>query len=275
MKINKLLVIASVLLLAGCDSNSSVTSSVSSVESSEVSSSYSSEENIIYSIDFNEEDHLNYKLGISDILIDIEAVGKQLCVGETYTAGISLSGQTDQEFTIKNSNPENIQITKIEGTQKISFVPIRAGDTILEIWSTNGTRLHYRNRICARNKIAQDKIIDYLIETPSFGSLLYRNNEWYGDTYLSSLTFVSEEQGVYGDYDEGTYTGKITFTYEMRNVNPYGTDEYFFVITDFPNYATSLAPTGFFVDYTGCVINLVTIDDYGAALLEMYAPNLD
>lgn len=190
------------------------------------------------------------KISSTGVLIDI-AINRWLCVGVEYTGSFSFSSQTDQTATIENSNPENIEITLKAGSSinALTFKPKKAGDTILQIYDSDGV-LKYRNVIKARNKIDEDKITDFLVDVDHFQAV--------GVNGESSLTFLSSKSAVFSGYDSGVDLGNINFTYKFSGSSSNTDDEYEFTITDFPNNVNDLQCVKFYLDFTGCMLHLMT-----------------
>ena len=181
------------------------------------------------------------KISSTGVLIDI-AVNRWL---------FSFSSQTDQTARIENSNPENIEISLKEssGINALTFKAKKAGDTILQIYDSDGV-LKYRNVIKARNKIAEDKLTDFLINVDHFQAV--------GLNGESSLTFLSSKSAVFSGFDGGQDLGNINFTYKFSGNSSNSDDEYEFTITEFPNDINDLQCVKFYLDFTGCMLHLMT-----------------
>ena len=190
------------------------------------------------------------KISSTGVLIDI-AVNRWLCVGVEYTGTFSFSSQTDQTARIENSNPENIEISLKEssGINALTFKAKKAGDTILQIYDSDGV-LKYRNVIKARNKIAEDKLTDFLINVDHFQAV--------GLNGESSLTFLSSKSAVFSGFDGDQDLGNINFTYKFSGNSSNSDDEYEFTITEFPNDINDLQCVKFYLDFTGCMLHLMT-----------------
>ena len=110
--------------------------------------------------------------------------------------------------------------------------------------------LKYRNVIKARNKIAEDKLTDFLINVDHFQAA--------GLNGESSLTFLSSKSAVFSGFDGDQDLGNINFTYKFSGNASNTDDEYEFTITEFPNDINDLQCVKFYLDFTGCMLHLMT-----------------